>query len=190
MTASERANHEAKGGIPTVGRAYIEVARRHMADRVGRIKHCVDQLDDSQVWWRPDESMNSIANILLHLCGNLRQWIISGVGNVPDVRDRPGEFSERALIPKFALIARLDAVIAEADTTLAALDEAQLLVPRRVQGFDETVMSTIWESLTHLSGHMQEIIYITRLQLGDRYRFAWTPSTPEQGALERETVTH
>jgi hypothetical protein len=181
-SASRPGPIEAKGSSTSVGQAYIAMARRHMADRVARIKHCVDQLDDAQVWWRPQESMNSVANVLLHLCGNLRQWMISGVGGLSDTRNRPGEFSERDAIPKSELMNRLDAVIAEADATLSGLNEAHLLAARRVQGFEETVLSTIWESLTHLSGHTQEIIYITRLQLGDRYTFAWTPAAPEQGA--------
>jgi hypothetical protein len=168
--------------VPAVGRAFIDVARRQLAERADRIGHCVGQLDDEQVWWRPLESMNSIANILLHLSGNLQQWIVSGVGGEPDVRDRPGEFSERGAIPRAELLARFEAVVARVDAVLANLDEGRLLEPRRIQGFDETAISATWHSLEHLGGHTQEIIYITRLQLGDRYRFAWTPSTPEQGA--------
>ena len=73
-------------------------------------------------------------------------------------------------------------MVARVDEVLANLDEGRLLEPRRIQGFDETVLSATWHSLEHLGGHAQEIIHMTRLQLGDRYRFAWTPSTPEQGA--------
>jgi hypothetical protein len=162
--------------------AYISQARKHLADRIERIRHCVGQLDDEQVWWRPQDSMNSVGNILLHLGGNLRQWIVSGVGGRPDTRDRPAEFAARGPIPKVELIRRLEAVVAEADAALTALDASRLLETHRIQGFDETVLSAIWGSLEHLSGHAQEIVYITRLQLGDRYRFAWTPTTPEQGA--------
>jgi hypothetical protein len=168
--------------MTAISSAYIGLARKHLADRIERIGHCVGQLDDEQVWWRPHESMNSVGNILLHLDGNLRQWVVTGVEGVPDTRDRPAEFAERGPIPRDALIRRLEAVVAEADAALTALDESRLLEPRRIQGFDETVMSAVWGSLEHLSGHAQEIVYITRLQLGDRYRFAWTPPTPEQGA--------
>ena len=170
------------GGASNVGRAFLAVARRQLAERADRIGHCFGQLDDAQLWWRPEESMNSVANILLHVCGNLRQWIISGVGGEPDVRDRPGEFSERRAIPKAELLGRFQAVVAQVDAVLSRFDEGHLLQPRRIQGFDETPLSATWHSLEHLGGHTQEIIYITRLQLGDRYRFAWTPSSPEQGA--------
>lgn len=168
--------------MTTLASAYTGLARKHLAERIERIKHCVGQLDDEQVWWRPHESMNSIGNILLHLGGNLRQWLVSGVGGVPDTRDRPAEFTERGPIPREELIRRLEAVAFEADAALAALDESRLLEPRRIQGFEETVLSAIWSSLEHLGGHAQEIVYITRLQLGDCYRFAWMLTTPEQGA--------
>ena len=67
---------------------------------VAKIKHCLGQLNDEQVWWRPQESMNSIGNLILHLCGNVRQWIVTGIGGALDVRDRPREFSERETISK------------------------------------------------------------------------------------------
>jgi hypothetical protein len=165
-----------------VGQAYLAQGRRRLAACLARIKHCLDQLDDAQVWWRPREPLNSIGNLLLHLCGNLRQWVVAGVTGAPDARDRPGEFAERGAIPKAELLRRLEAVAAEADAVLAGVTAAQLLEPRRIQGFDETVLSALFDSLSHLSGHTQEIVYITRLQLGDAYRFAWAPTTPEQGA--------
>jgi hypothetical protein len=185
MTTIEHPSGDGTEGTPDVGRAFIEVARRQLAERADRIGHCLGQLDDAQVWWRPHPSMNSIANLLLHLSGNLRQWIVSGVGGEPDVRDRPGEFSERGSIPRDELLGEFRAVVARVDGVLADLDEARLLEPRRIQGFEETVLSATWHSLEHLGGHAQEIIHMTRLQLGDRYRFAWTPSTPEQGAPTR-----
>jgi hypothetical protein len=165
-----------------VGQAYLAQGRRRLAACLARIKHCLDQLDDDRVWWRPRESLNSIGNLLLHLCGNLRQWVVAGVTGTPDDRDRPREFSERGPIPKVELLRRLEAVAADADAVLSRTTAAQLLEPRRIQGFDETVLSALFDSLSHLSGHTQEIVTLTRLQLGDAYRFAWTPSTPEQGA--------
>lgn len=169
-------------GEMSVGRAYLAEARRTLAKCHERIGHCLGQLDDAQAWWRPREGMNSIANIILHLCGNVRQWVIASVTGAADTRDRPGEFAERGPLSRDELARRLDAVVAEADAVLAAVTDAQLLEPRRVQGFDETVLSALHDSITHFNGHTQEIVSLTRLQLGEAYRFAWVPSTPEQGA--------
>lgn len=166
----------------SVGRTYLATCRHRLAESVKKIKHCLGQLGEEQVWWRPRESQNSIANIVLHLCGNLRQWVISGAGEAPDVRDRPREFSERSPIPKAELIRRLEETVAQADTVLGNLTDQQLLEARRIQGFEETVLSAIFDSLAHFQGHAQEIVLMTRLQLGDAYRFAWVPTTPAQGA--------
>jgi hypothetical protein len=181
MTTNDRTIGQLAGEPNDVGRAFLIVARHQLAERAQRIRHCVEQLDDDQVWWRPRESMNSIANLLLHLQGNLRQWIVSGVGGEPDSRDRPGEFTDRSRLPKAELLAEFEGVVARVDAVLANLDEARLIEPRRIQGFEELVLSAIWHSLEHLGGHTQEIIFMTRLQVGDDYKFAWTPSTPEQG---------
>jgi hypothetical protein len=162
--------------------AYVAEARRRLDKAVNRIRHCVGQLSEDQVWWRPTESHNSIANLLLHLCGNLRQWVVAPVVGAADQRDRPREFSERERVPREELLRRLGDVAAEADRALAGIGTSQLLEARRIQGFDETILSAIFDSLAHLTGHMQEIVYITRLQLGDAYRFDWKPQTPEQGA--------
>src|SRR5437762_1432846 len=132
----------------SVGQAYLAEARHRLAERHDRIRHCLSQLDDLQVWWRPLESMNSIANLVLHLCGNIRQWIVSGVGGAVDVRDRPREFAERDLIPRDELLRRLDLVIAEADTVLAGFDPACLLERRSIQGFEGTALSAIFDVLT------------------------------------------
>jgi hypothetical protein len=171
-----------KSPTETVGRAYLREAQRRLVACHAKIEHCLAQLDDARVWWRPREDMNSIGNILLHLCGNVRQWVVDGARGAPDTRDRPREFSERGPIPATELLRRLEAVVGEADAVLSGLTDEQLLEPRRIQGFDETVLSAIFDSLTHFNGHTQEVVYVTRLQLGDAYRFSWAPSTPEQGA--------
>jgi hypothetical protein len=165
-----------------VGGAYLEMLRHSLAKQQERIRHCLEQLDDRQLSWRPREDMNSIGNLVLHLCGNLRQWVIAVASGMADTRDRPAEFAARGPFSRDDLKRRLAEVVAEADAALARLDEAELLRPRRVQGFEETVLSALFGSVAHFHGHAQEIVYISRLQLGDAYRFAWTPATPEQGA--------
>ena len=170
MTADELA--------ATVGRE----AANELTSALGKIKHCLGQLSDEQVWWRSRPSLNSIGNLILHLCGNVRQWIVAGLDGAADGRDRPAEFSERGPIPRDELLRRLEDVVDEARTVLARQTARQLLEARRIQGFDVTGLAAIFDSVPHFRGHTQEIVSMTRLQLGDAYKFAWTPTTPEQGA--------
>jgi hypothetical protein len=162
----------------TVGAA----AAHELECALARIKHCFGQLNDEQVWRRPQPSLNSVGNLILHLCGNVRQWIVAGVGGAPDHRDRPGEFAERGPIPKDDLMARLEAMVVDAKCVLLGVDGRQLSDVRRIQGFEVTGVAAIFDSVPHFRGHTQEIVHMTRLLLGDAYRFAWTPTTPEEGA--------
>src|SRR4029079_11363099 len=93
-------------------------AANELASALGRIKHCLAQLNDEQVWWRSQPSLNSIGNLILHLCGNLRQWIVAGVGAAIDFRNRPAEFAVRGPIPKEALLHSLEDAVAEATRSL------------------------------------------------------------------------
>jgi hypothetical protein len=157
-------------------------AADELASALDRIRHCLGQLNDDQVWWRPRESLNSIGNLVLHLCGNVRQWIISGVGGAADIRNRPAEFAERGPIATGELLNRLEGVVCEATETLLRVTAGRLVDAHRIQGFDVSALAAILSSVAHFRGHTQEIIHMTRSQLGDRYRFAWAPATPEQGA--------
>lgn len=147
-----------------------------------KIQHCLGQLDDEQLWNRPAGDLNSIANLLLHLRGNLTQWIISGLGGAPDVRNRPLEFTQRKPIPRAELIAGLESAIESARGVLESLDANELLRRRRIQGFDVSGIQALFETVAHFRGHSQEIVHMTRRLLGDRYEFDFVPQTPEQGA--------
>ena len=149
---------------------------------LSKIKHCLGHLTDEQVWWRPKEPMNSIGNLILHLCGNVRQWIVAGIGGAPDVRDRPREFSERRVIPKSELLGRLDEVVTAAGEALARMTPEEMLRMRRIQSFKVSGLGAIFDSVPHFKGHTQEIVSLTRMQLADGYKFDWVPETPEEGA--------
>jgi hypothetical protein len=157
-------------------------AAHELESALKRIKHCLAQLNDVQVWRRSQPNLNSIGNVILHLCGNLRQWIVAGLGGASDVRNRPAEFAERGPIPKEDLLFRLEGVVKEAMRVLESVDAQQLTAVRRIQGFDATGLAAIFDSVPHFRGHTQEIVHMTRLRLEDAYQFAWTPTTPEQGA--------
>jgi Protein of unknown function (DUF1572) len=162
--------------------AVSAAASQELTKALDRIKHCLGQLTDEQVWQREDESMNSIGNLILHLCGNVRQWILAGIGGEQDARQRPREFSERGPISKTELLRRLDEIVAQSHHALGKASAHDLLRQRTIQGFDVTGMEAIFDSIPHFKGHTQEIIHITRSLLGYAYKFAWVPSTPQEGA--------
>jgi len=169
-------------GASPVAQAFLAESRRKLSACHERIRHCLDQLHDSQLWWRPHPSMNSIANLVLHLCGNLHQWIVSGVGGAADVRDRPAEFVDTGPVTKEQLIERIDRAEGEVDATLASFDPSGLPERRRIQGFDVVLLHAILDTASHFVGHTHQIVYITRVRMGGAYRFEWAPATAEQGA--------
>jgi uncharacterized damage-inducible protein DinB len=154
-----------------VAREFSLESQRTLDEAVRKIEHCVRQLSDDDVWWRPSEEMNSVGNIILHLCGNVRQWVVSGVGGAPDVRDRPAEFAQREKTPREHLMAKLRATVDEAKATLDRCDAQNLLRARHVQHGEVTGLHAAYHSVSHFVGHTQEITYITRLRMGEKYQF-------------------
>jgi len=136
-----------------------------------RIAHAAGQLDDDNLWWRPYEKANPAGNILLHVAGNLRQWIVSGLGGVPDTRDRASEFARREPIPGNELLGDLYAAVEASKQTIMATTTQELRRPRFVQVAMVTGYGAVYHSVAHFEGHAQEVIYIARLRLGDSYRF-------------------
>src|SRR5207245_6957568 len=111
-------------------------AANELTSALAKIKHCLGQLTDEQVWWRSHPFLNSVGNLILHLCGNVRQWIVAGLGEAADSRDRPAEVAERGPIPKEELLRKLETVVDEARAVLARQTARQLLEARRIQGFN------------------------------------------------------
>jgi Protein of unknown function (DUF1572) len=161
-----------------IGRELAE----ELTQAFGRIQHCLNQLSEEQVWHRPRMEMNSIGNLLLHLAGNVRQWIIGGLGGETDTRNRPAEFAERGPISKAELLGRLESTVDEAKIILETQTADTFRRKLRIQAFDTTGFGAALHSVSHFRGHTQEIIHQTREILGANYQFAWLPQTKEQGA--------
>ncbi len=154
----------------------------HLLDAaMNKIRNCVGQLNAEQVWWRPQPTLNSIANLMLHLAGNLRQWGIVGVTNGEDDRDRESEFTANSGSSADELSAQLEATVNEAKRTFRELTPQDLLAPRKIQGFDVSILQAISHTVSHFTGHTHQIIMLTRMILGDDYEFAWSPDMPRTG---------
>lgn len=155
-----------------VGKEFLAVARRTLLnDFYPKIERCVSELSEEEIWWRAHETDNSIGNLLLHLSGNIRQWIISGLGGEADVRNRPREFSERTHIPKEELLTLFRTTLEEADGVLERFDPGMLLETRRFQKWDHTCLNAVLHVVEHVAEHMGQIVYITKLRKGVDMKF-------------------
>lgn len=150
-----------------IGGEYIAYCRRRLLrEYLPKVRRCVEELTEEDVWWRAHDTDNSVGNLILHLCGNIRQWIVSGIGGTPDVRNRPQEFSERGPIPKAVLLKKFEDVLAEADRSLERFDLSKLLEVRHIQLYDVTCLDAISHAVEHVSLHVGQIVYITKLRKG------------------------
>ena len=165
-----------------IARAFIEKSRAALDQERRRIAHCLGQLTDEDVWWRPRPKVNCIGNVLLHLFGNLRQWFLHGFGGEEDIRNRPAEFAAVDAIPKADLLAELEDLFQHIDAILDGVDYETLLANKRIQGYDTDGLGAIYGTINHLEGHGVQMAYITHLRLGDLYEPFWKPASKEQGA--------
>ena len=106
----------------SLGAALLAENRNVLAKALHKIEHCLDQLSDRDVLWRPRPEMNSVAIVVTHLCGNVRQWIMGGLGGQPDHRDRAAEFEQPVGASVASLRESLRQTIGEADAVLESLD--------------------------------------------------------------------
>ena len=155
-----------------LGKEFIDVCRELlMKEYLSKIEKCVGILHEDDLWWRGHETDNGIGNLILHLSGNVRQWIISGIGGAKDMRERQKEFDERRQIPKAQLLEKLRETLREADKVLAAFDAGKLLEVKHVQKYDVTCLYAILHVVEHFAGHVGQIIYVTKMRRGIDLRF-------------------
>ena len=155
-----------------ISKAFIDCAREFLlGDYQPKIERCLEKLTDEQIWWRPNEDSNSIGNLILHLCGNARQWIISGVGSAPDHRERDAEFAQREVISRDELVSLLRSTLSEVDTVLRTVDPSVLLDVRKIQGNDVEILEAIFHVTEHFSMHAGQIIMLTKMLTSSDLRF-------------------
>lgn len=165
-----------------IGELYLAESQKQFVKARDRVNHCLNQLDDEDIWWTPQEPCNSIGIILQHVCGNLRQWVLSGVGGAPDTRNRPEEFEMTERTPKVAVQQTVNEVFDDVLAILKNLAPGRLMEQKHIQGFDASLLGVVYVAVTHLDIHVGQILYITRLKKGDEYQVFWKPTIKEQGA--------
>jgi len=135
-------------------------------DFLPKVTHCLQDMSDQDIWWRPNEESNSAGNLILHLCGNLRQWILNPMGGARFERNRDAEFAERKPVSKAELIADIDSTVLEVVRALAELPSNSLLDRFAVQGYSTSRLQAIYHVVEHFSYHLGQILYIYKMRTG------------------------
>ena len=154
----------ADSSVPTL---FLEFSRAKLLDQYWpRLRTCVESLTDEQVWWRPNEASNSIGNLILHLNGNVQQWLVASFNRLDDTRDRPVEFATREGIPATALLEQLGATMRRASDVLARLTDADLRATFHIQGYTVSGLHAVYQVVEHFGLHYGQIIYVTKFVSG------------------------
>jgi len=141
---------------------FKETSAEFLGSFLRRIRECVGRLSEDEVWWRPNPAVNSAGNLLLHLRGNLSQWILEGLGGVPYERHRDQEFAEKGPLPRAELLAALERVVGECQRVIRGLSAEDLRRPRDIQGYRTDGVYTVQHVVEHMSYHTGQIVQITK----------------------------
>jgi hypothetical protein len=150
--------------VPETAELFLEFSRHKLLGQYWpRLRACIESLREEQVWWRPNDASNSIGNLVLHLNGNVTQWLIAPFRHLEDTRDRPAEFSRKDGIAPEALVAVMDETMARAAEVFAALTKADLHAHFDIQGYHVTGLHAVYQVVEHFGLHYGQIAYITKL---------------------------
>ncbi|MBK9338094.1 MAG: DUF1572 family protein [Lewinellaceae bacterium] len=142
---------------------FVQQACYRMDESTRMLRTALDELPQADLWKRPNTASNSVGNLILHLCGNIRQYAISALGGAEDSRQRDAEFAARGGFDKAALLDNLLTTVTEARETIARADAENLLRERSVQGFLLSGMGIVLHVVEHYSYHTGQIAFWTKL---------------------------
>jgi len=145
---------------------FLDCSIRRLRQLASRVEDCLGRLTDEQVWYRGSANQNAAGNIVLHLHGNLGQWILSGVGGAADTRQRDAEFAAQAGPGARALAARLVSRVDEAVAVIGELSAEGLARRVRIQEYEVTVLEAVYHVVEHFAEHTGQIIFMTKAATG------------------------
>jgi uncharacterized damage-inducible protein DinB len=175
-----------------VAQAFLQQARHFLRNEyLPKLEKCLNTLTDEQVWWRSNPESNSIGNLCLHLAGNARQWIVSGLGGEIDARARQHEFDERATIPRSELLSSLRETLDDVDTVLAKFEIERCLEQYEIQGTSVTALAAIFHVTEHFSMHTGQIILLTKmLSQRDLGFYDFSTGAPVRSWLDKDASSN
>lgn len=157
--------------MDTLKAEFIDQCIFRLEEYLIKINACFDELTEEEIWQRPNESSNSIGNIILHLCGNISQYIISSLGKEPDTRERDKEFSVQGGVSKEELQQKIAGTVSDAIGVIRKATEEDLLRLNNVQGFNLSGLGIILHVTEHFSYHTGQVLFWTKLLKNKRFDF-------------------
>jgi uncharacterized damage-inducible protein DinB len=151
----------------TAEEIFVRFSAEKLEQLHGRIQDCLARLTPEQIWARHSENENAVGNLVLHLSGNVRQWIGSGVAELPDHRERDAEFDARGGMAPADLSQLLKTTVVEATAVIREVPAARLTERILPQGYDVTVLEAIAHVVEHFSQHTGQIILLTKMLTGE-----------------------
>ena len=155
----------------TVDQIFLRASAKNLEQLWSRIRDCLAKLSTDEIWARGHENENAIGNLVLHLNGNVRQWIISGVGGAPDTRTRDAEFAARGGVEIADLRERLDSTVREAVAVIGKVTPQRLTERVTIQKYEVTVLEAIFHVVEHFAQHTGQIIFVTKMLTGEDLGF-------------------
>lgn len=145
-----------------ISEEFLQQANYYIGLNLPRVVSCIDMLSEEEIWRKPNNNSNSIGNLVLHLCGNMTQYILSGLGGRPDERQREAEFNTSGGWTKEELLSKLTEVVVQVQQVISQTEEPALLKKRVVQGFEMTGVGIIIHVVEHFSYHTGQIAFWTK----------------------------
>jgi uncharacterized damage-inducible protein DinB len=147
---------------------------RYLRDiHLPRLRRALEILPPADLWWRPHEGVISFGTILRHLEGNVRQWILGGLGGLEDRRRRSREFADPDSRSAERLLAELAETVEQASEVIEGLPEAALTALHRIQGFEVGGLEAILHVVEHFAWHTGQAVWIAKARAGAGHGLAF-----------------
>jgi hypothetical protein len=157
---------------PGLAALFLEFSRNKLLDQYWpRLRTSVEALTDDEIWWRPNPASNSIGNLLLHLNGNVGQWMVASFNAQEDTRNRPAEFNERRRIPGKQMLDQLDWTMQKAAKVLDRLTPEDLAATYEIQGYTVSGLAAVYQVVEHFGMHYGQVVYISKAMRGEDLGF-------------------
>ena len=158
--------------MPDLARSFLDQSRTYLkGEYMPRIEKALATLSEEDFWWRPNDASNSAGNLVLHLAGNVRQWIVHGLGGAEDVRERDEEFAAKGGVSKADAFAQLRASVDDACAVLKQMNAEGLAAFYTPQAHEVTGLEAIYHVVEHFAMHTGQIIWIAKARSGEALGF-------------------